>query len=145
MCTGHHHHHHRRHHKVTKIADMSTNQFMNQSTKMNQGLIITGQMILRNRFLLTKMQHGFQKKGDYNFSDNDVGKDDVDDEEDGGDVHDVTRCNDSTRMAMVCEMPEWNSNDLWIEAAPPILPQETSLAWEKQVRYVDGWFCHAFT
>jgi len=34
---------------------------------------------------------------------------------------------------MVCEMPEWSSNDLWIEATPPIPPQETSLVWEKQV------------
>merc|ERR1712126_356562 len=43
------------------------------------------------------------------------------------------RCNDSQRMSMVCEMPEWRLNDLWIETAPPNPPQETSLAWEKQV------------
>ena len=96
------------------------------------------------------MLYGFQAEGDFSDNDkniyvhnenaNDV--DDVDDKDDGGDV---TRCNDSTRMAIVCEMPEWNSNDLWIEAAPPILPQEMSLAWEKQVTNVDAWFCHTFT
>ena len=43
------------------------------------------------------------------------------------------RCNDSRRMSMVCVMPEWSSKDLWIEAAPPSPPQETSLAWETQV------------
>jgi len=42
-------------------------------------------------------------------------------------------CNDSRRMSMVCVMPEANLKDLWIEAAPPAPPQETSLAWEKQV------------
>ena len=31
-------------------------------------------------------------------------------------------------------MPEWRSQDLWIEAAPPIPSQETSLAWETEVR-----------
>jgi len=34
---------------------------------------------------------------------------------------------------MVCDMPEWRSQDLWIEAAPPIPSQETSLAWETEV------------
>ena len=96
------------------------------------------------------MQHGFQEKGDFSDNDEDVNvhdedADDVVDKDDGVDSSDVTRCNDSTRMAMVCEMPEWNSNDLWIEAAPPILPQETSLAWEKQVRKVDACFFHTFT
>ena len=69
---------------------MSTNHFMNESIKMNEGLIITGQMILRNWCRLIKMQPGFQEKGDNDFSDNDdeVCEDDVDDEEDGGDVHD---------------------------------------------------------
>ena len=61
------------------MADMSTNQFMNESIKMNQGLIITGQMILRNWCQLIKMQRGSQEKGDNDFSDND---DEVDDGED---------------------------------------------------------------
>ena len=96
------------------------------------------------------MLYGFQAEGDYSDNDEDVdvhNEDhyDIDDKDDGVDGSDVTRCNDSTRMAMVCEMPEWNSNDLWIEAAPPTLPQEMSLAWEKQVRNVDGCFFHAFT
>ena len=38
-------------------------------------------------------------------------------------------------MSMVCDMPEWKSNDLWIETTPPHLPQETSLVWEKQARF----------
>ena len=39
---------------------------------LNQGLIIIGQMILRNWCRLIKMQHGFQEKGD--FSDNEKRK-----------------------------------------------------------------------
>ena len=38
-------------------------------------------------------------------------------------------------MSMVCDMPEWKSNDLWIETTPPHLPQETSLVWEKEARF----------
>ena len=84
------------------------------------------------------MQHGFQVGGDdhhYNENDDDIHNDDHDDVDD-----DDTRCNDSTRMTMVCEMPEWSSNDLWIEATPPIPPQETSLVWEKQVRNFESKF-----
>ena len=99
-------------------------------------MTITGQMILRIWFQLTKMQQCFQAGGDdHHYNEN---NDDDDDEVDVDD--DDTRCNDSTRMTMVCEMPEWNSNDLWIEATPPIPPQETSLVWEKQARNFDGWF-----
>ena len=36
---------------------------------------------------------------------------------------------------MLCETPEWKESDLWIEATAPILLQETSLVWRKQVSF----------
>ena len=117
-CTGRPHRH-----KI--FADRSINQIIDQP--INQGLIITGQQNLRILFRLTKMQHGFLPEGGHDCDENDVEVDlHVDNVVD-------PRCNDSRRMSMVCVMPEWSSKDLWIEAAPPSPPQETSLAWEKKV------------
>ena len=38
-------------------------------------------------------------------------------------------------MAMLCEMPEWSSNNLWIAAPAPNLTQETNLDWVTQVDF----------
>ena len=47
----------------------------------------------------------------------------------------TTRCNDSTTVAMLCEMPEWSSDNLWISAPAPNLTQETNLDWVTQVDF----------
>ena len=89
------------------------------------------------------MQHGFLAEGVHDCDGGDDYDVSVHDDVDHADVLDDPRCNDSRRMSMVCEMPEWRSKDLWIETTPPIPPQETSLAWEKEVRNFSifyGWF-----
>ena len=63
------------------------------------------------------MQHGSLAEGGHDCDENDhdhVNGDDhngydayVHDDVDHADVVDDTRCNESRRMSMVCEMPEW--------------------------------------
>ena len=119
----HHHHHCPCVEEIPVLSEMYS----------RQGGIPTGlRMISKLQCLLTKMQPGWQEKGDFNnfnfrwlwcrfeFM--------------------CTRCNNSRTMAMLCETPEWKESDLWIEATPPIFQQETSLAWRKQVALTLTWY-----